>query len=123
MAFTITTQFAPGDEVHGIRSQQVKVWTPCAFCASSGHVSGANGHTRSCPECYGGTGRDEWLPEAWRYVGRMTVGQVRVEVDAGHVDERYMLVETGVGSGTLWKVADLFRSVRSAKGECKRRNP
>jgi hypothetical protein len=121
----LDTKFDLGSAVVGIRSQQKEYWARCEFCDATSEVTGANGESRRCPECHGRKGRKAWEPEAWRVVGTMTVGQVRVVVTAWPGDalaEEYMLVETGVGSGQVWQAADLFATLAEAEAACAERN-
>ncbi len=135
----ISTRFDLGQTVYAIASESARAWTDCAFCAASGRTSGCDGSWTTCPKCYGRKGHEEWLPMAWRVEdSAMTVGQVRVEITrspglAGEDlfdnympqegdEERYMLVETGVGSGTLWSAENLFASRAAALAACAERN-
>lgn len=131
----IDTKYDLGATVYVIANAQAKAWEPCDFCGESGRIVGANDEGRSCPECYGRRGRDVWLPTAWRSYGARTVGQVRVQIIdspgcAGADlfkpqktrDEEYMLVETGIGSGTVWKVEQLFATAEDAAAACEALN-
>lgn len=134
----INTAFDVGQVVYAVRSELAESWVPCGFCAASSRVVGANGETRPCPVCYGRGGRREWFAQARRLTGTLTIGQVRVAVTQSpglegeetfrnympqetHV-EKYMAVETGVGSGTVWKAADLFATRDEAQAACEERN-
>lgn len=134
----LVTRFDLGQVVYAVRHVSAPVWVPCGFCGASGRVTGANGESRSCPECYGRRGEQEWLPTAWRVAESLTLARVRLEVTAspgllgeGTFDnfmalsgreELYMAVESGVGSGTLWQAEDLFASVDEAEAACEVRN-
>lgn len=116
------SKFDVGDTVHAIKNEHAMTWVPCSFCGSTGGIVGASGKRRNCPECYGRAGSEEWLPKEWRAREPMTVGQVRLEIEARKTDERYMLRETGVGTGTLWSAEDLFATEDEAKAACADRN-
>ena len=144
---TFTTRFALGARVWivtGTSGQPIKL--PCRFCRGAGHfrVEGAAGATgfADCPECRrrSGAGMDGVPsvvavahPPQWKASGPLTVGQIELRVQADdpdpddyHVkreprDERYMVEETGVGSGSVYEVADLFASQEEAEEEAERR--
>ena len=72
----------------------------------------------------------DYITSSLSVIGPLTIGQVRVEVtDSDGVDwnelfdnykkqkkctEKYMCVETGIGSGTLYNVIDMFTSKEEA---------
>lgn len=130
----IDTTFDLGQTVYGIANTSVAVWVPCEFCDAQGTIVGANGKARSCPECFTRQGHEVRQPTAWRVQGAFTVGQVRVEVTRSRgLDgeelfdnfkaqegrkESYMLIETGVGSGTVHRVASLFATRDEAEAAC-----
>ena len=117
-----------------------KRWKPCAFCVGKGTIEGANGNTRECPDCRNGTGgRQVFDGRSWHVSSVRTVGQITIEqraeiIDAGendfsnlgnqnpHLKERYMMRETGIGSGNSYDVEDLFASTSEAQAEADRRN-
>jgi len=118
----LNTKFDLNAHVVAIRSQQKEYWARCEFCDAKGEITGVSGKIRPCPECGGRAGRKEWEPQAWRVVGTMTVGQVRFAVTQLTLAEEYMLVETGIGSGQVWKARDLFATVAEAEAACAERN-
>lgn len=135
----ITTRFDLGESAYAIASSSACNVVPCAFCAAEGHIEGRNDKRRVCPECHGRGSRDEWLPLAWRVQdGPLTIGQVRVEatrspgIEGKQLfanykaqegdEEHYMMVETGIGSGTLYSAADLFATRDEAEAACAERN-
>ena len=125
---TIETRYGLGDLVYGVTHRYGKTWKPCEFCGASGGIEGADGSARDCPECYGDKGTNEWGPRQW-FVDDMpmTVGQVRTTHTQGRFfkierEEEYMLAETGVGSGRVWKVENLFWSYGDAEDACAERN-
>jgi len=82
--------------------------------------------------------RHHWPSEVESVTGPLTVGQVRVSItDSPGVEgeemfdnymaqkdyeETYMLVEAGIGSGTVFDVKDLFHTSAGAHIEALRRN-
>lgn len=138
----IETKFDLGAIVWNAWNGIESYWDPCEFCAATGQVSSADGNTlRPCPECYGRKRAMKSRPKAWFVSGPFTVGQVRVEVtDSPGIDlsdepfewdnykakknseERYMLVETGIGTGTLHDAANLFATEEEALAACDERN-
>lgn len=134
----ITTQFDLGQKVWAIYSGRKEYTELCAFCDGHGRITGADGTRGSCPKCFGRGGKTGWHEQAWHVDRELTVGQVRVAVtdspgrDDEEVfdnfkaqtgrDEEYMCVETGVGSGTVWKAAMLFATHYEAQAECDQRN-
>lgn len=124
------TKFDLGDAVWCIGFGTRSDWVPCAFCNGKGRITGHDGSNSNCPECYGRKGRDENHTTQWKLNHQCpaTVGQIRVmEQAAGgryfaEKEERYMLWETGVGSGTVHKADCLFASKEEAIDECHRRN-
>jgi hypothetical protein len=128
----IVTRFDLGDTVWKSWNGTESYWAPCAFCDATGQISSADGNTiRPCPECYGGKGKKEWRPKAWLVLGPYTVGRVTVEITRREValdfrvddrEERYMCVETGIGSGALHSGNDLFSTEDDARAACDTRN-
>lgn len=135
----IETKFSNGDRVYAITSERVKVWHPCGFCGATGRIAGADATDRSCPECVGRRGSYTYEDKGWNVeLMPLTIGQVRVEItetpgsgDPDEIfdnfkprtdyDERYMCVETGVGSGTLHNGEKLFATREAAIAACDER--
>lgn len=130
----VETKYSCGDKVYCIESRQEAKSITCAFCDGKGRIVGANDESRTCPECYGRP-QQEYLPLKYMVGSDMlTVGLVRFECrkSAGligeemwdnykpqeSVIEEYMLVETGIGSGRVWKQGLLFSSKIEAQSEC-----
>jgi len=130
----IETKYSCGDKVYTISSKQEKRAVSCGFCGGKKRIEGKDGEKRVCPECYGRT-QYEYEPRKYMVdVPMCTVGQVRFEYTKskgieGEVmfdnykaqektAEEYMLVETGVGSGTLWKANLLHSTKDEAQMEC-----
>ncbi len=127
----LETKFNLYDKVWGIGRGMQSDWVKCGFCDGAGTVEGANGKARSCPDCFGRKGRNENHCTCWSISNNglpMVVGQVRImkqaaegSVSAGG-EERYMLKETGIGSGTLHCSERLFISKEQAQAGCDKLN-
>ena len=134
----LTTKFDLGQEVLAISQEHKTVFVPCEHCAGVGEVI-VDGATYSCQKCYGQKGNDKsvGMPWAIKFEGR--VGQVRAKIeypadpddslDNMERDEtktesqnEYMLLESGIGSGTIWYEDRLFASRPEAEAECDKRN-
>ena len=120
----ITTKFGIGDVVWEVWNGTKEIISPCSFCAGEGDVSGADGERKSCPSCYGRRKHTTWEPETWRVVRKLTIGEVRVRASINDVDdeETYMAVETGIGSGSIHNVSNLYATEAEADATCKERN-
>ena len=136
----IKTKFKFEDKVWYIRQEYKQDWTECSFCSGKGKLIGSDGSQEHCPKCYGRKGemklakKREWFPH-----GPYTVGQIRVCITGAFNDgeektfanfgnqeyrreEEYMMRETGIGSGTLYRAEHLFATEKLAKEECAKRD-
>ena len=123
----ITTKYSLGDVVYLIRRNRREDWESCGFCAAEGMITGADGKKKSCPECWGKKGKTTYHEMLWAVIsvpdgGRLTIGQYGFTKSRRQEEERYMAQETGIGSGSLYYVADLWPSLEEAQAECDRRN-
>jgi hypothetical protein len=126
----IHSKYDFGDEVWTIYSGNREVRTNCTGCEGEGEISLADGTSVKCPKCYGKKYSSDWEPARWRVGRQLTIGQIRAEVTAPGLRTypsssegiRYMCVETGVGSGTLYSEKDLFPNETLAELECEKRN-
>lgn len=125
------------DKVYNIHQASRPVWTPCKMCLGKGTIE-LNGETEDCPKCYSRGGDEVWEPTEWRImiecrdgwprtiVGspvRLTIGLIRLEHMKGRSPEWWcMCAETGVGSGSNYKMDNLFKTIEEAQAECDRRN-
>ena len=114
--------------------------TPCPFCGGEQFLEGKNGAKRRCPECFGSGNHTETGPAAYHVIGPYTIGRVRVEVtdspgapspsglDADNYKpqsgrrEEYMLAETGIGTGSVWRAEDLYATRAEAEAAAYARN-
>jgi hypothetical protein len=123
----IETKFDLGQAVWLVKRFPKRTTTPCPGCNGLGNVLLADGTFGRCPKCYGNKTKVETAPADWHVRGPMTIGNVRVSLfqvrdDNEHEDERmYMCRETGVGSGTLWREQDLFKTRQEAGDEASER--
>lgn len=136
----IVTKFNNDDKVYTIRKKNEIKWNPCEFCDGKGTIIGRNGELGICPECNGRRGKQSLHDLKWFYSEiPLTIGQVRVCVTGKYTaenesvfsnygsqqykyEEKYMLRETGIHSGSVWKVENLFSTLEEAKEECDKRN-
>ena len=142
----IKTKFSPGDKVFKIQNKPQQVEVKCRFCGGTGTILGLNGTNGECPECRGRGGKSKWLPTKWLVDSELTLGQVKVEItdspgiNGGCIEqdapdlafdnykpqqsqhEKYMAVETGIGSGSVWEAENLFTTRQEAEAECEKRN-
>ena len=131
----IESKFDLNETVWEISREMKKRFERCKFCDGEGKIE-LNNISRTCPECYGRNGswinvNLEWL------VGQqsLTIGSVRVEITSisktgifdniGEYDpeniEReftYMAYETGIGTGTIHREHELFKSIDLAQKRC-----
>lgn len=130
----ISTKFDIDDKVWKIVRSRPKVWEQCQFCGGSTSlidtlynegtgVTGLDGTTKKCPDCYGRGGAHKYLELEWYVLddSPYTVGQIQMQL--GHnPKETYMCHETGVGSGAVYRAEDLFATREQAEAECATRN-
>jgi len=125
-------QFTLGDKVYAIRNQSVSSCVVCGLCSGKGSVQLTQDNTRSvrCPDCYGNGSKNVFSKEKYVVVEPFpyTVGLVRTEIRTkNNVGGRlsiveYMLEETGIGSGTIWRDNQLFSTIEAANKACENLN-
>lgn len=137
----IDTKYNMFDKVWLIQSQKKKTWIECSFCGGKGHIYGQDNSNRECPKCYGRCGKHEYGENHWQVIQSLTIGMIRAEIigedpigTPGHEEfsnygpqkyrytEEYMCKETGIRSGSVYKVGLLWPSKEEAQKECDRRN-
>lgn len=146
------TKFNIGDSVYIVHTSREPTRIPCTKCNGEIKVvDGYEYVCTFCKNaCYTGKFADGSPVEIWHEKTSIcipyqhnwdngvpgkkthTIGKINVEFtgknydrynkECGKVIVRYMCVETGVGSGTLWKEEDCFASEEEALEECGRRN-
>ena len=124
------SRFNLGDKVYYVGTRTTRQYDRCQACGGAGRVE-INGNTFSCNAC-SGLGRKE-LPwkEEWFVSDKIgTIGMIRAELtDAEWVsgkeerfEETYMIDISGVVSGTVHNVSNLFTTREEAEAECIKRN-
>ena len=103
----ITTKFSIGDVVWTARVCESYEQAQCDECLGSKQwkciTPAGSTFMVQCAECYALSQRRVFTPN----VERVTIGSVRTDTrDSSPV--RYMCVETGIGSGTVWGEEKLF---------------
>lgn len=117
---TVTTRFGLGDVVFYLRHELVARHAACGACSGTGAIllpQTQRGYV-GCPDCGGYAHQGPLIDtvDAYDITGPLTVGEVRVVVNNdGALTESYMCVETGVGSGTVYKSDRLFVSLDAAE--------
>lgn len=119
----VTTKFSIGNTVWLIRQSKKSRFDPCPTCLGEGEVVGADQRGVWCRFCSGsGRVHVEWYDE-WDVVGALTIGLVRYEAAYdGKIEESYMAHETGVHSGSVYRIRDLFPTKTKAQMNCDVRN-
>lgn len=118
---TITTKYSVGDVVYHAWTTTERRQHPCPDCKGSRHwtahsPAGAE-YTFACPRCaasfrsFNGAGLD--YTSHTPAVSKLTIGSVRFSSSDGGAE--YMCHETGVGSGTIYKEANLFENEEEAQ--------
>ena len=128
----IVTAFEIGQAVFEVALESEAVWETCTACEGTGKVT-LHGESLCCPKCHGKGGKNVWMPRRWKVKGPFHVGQVEVCVRApqphqsaiaderwvqdGEVwrEEKYMLVQTGVGSGRVYRASRLYATAEEAQ--------
>ena len=122
----VETRFSCGDEIWTIYSEQTYRKVDCLTCERSGEVT-IGAEKFICPKCHGQSKHDKYVGNLWHIGYNSRVGQVTYEhrVGTGYEDGvkiEYMIVATGVGSGTLYKEDNVFASREEAQSVCDARN-
>ncbi len=125
----LTAKFEVGQEVYAVsnRSDTRQKHVECDLCNSTGKVK-VNGREEEyeCPCCHG---RMETEHYGYKYViayHGATIGKVSVEEYAKKYSRNnksrvtYMLEETGVGSGQVWREERLFITEEEANEFCEK---
>ena len=126
------SKFSIGDTVWAVRSQWSHRIVKCLTCANTGKVK-IGAEEFICPKCNGRAAHPQFAGHKYYVDESGIVGQVRIE----HTDHEkfythrseepnpkfeYMIDATGVGSGTIWKEADLFATREEAQRFCDAQN-
>jgi predicted RNA-binding Zn-ribbon protein involved in translation (DUF1610 family) len=118
----LTTKFNLGQEVWAITSSSATRIVHCETCKREGVVT-IGGEQFTCPKCGGTSKHPRHIGQRWYVSEHSTIGKVEVErysrPDQIHEDKvSYMIEETGIGSGLIWKEDRLFATEREALEAC-----
>jgi len=119
------SKFNLHQRVYIIRHQPQKITKKCEACLSTGKIVTQTNLVMGCPKCWGNPLYTR-LPAKWIVANPekpYAIGQIRGKVDFSQKPQyKYMLEETGIGSGTLWAQDLLYDNIEKAQKECDRRN-
>lgn len=121
---TITTKYSVGDVVYHASTVQTRKQHPCPDCNGTRKwkaQSPAGGEFEfACPRCSASYQSDRDLSLDYTayapIAGKLTIGSIQVNTAPGSYDHgnRYMCIETGVGSGSIYDEARLFETEDAA---------
>lgn len=122
---TITTKYSIGDIVFFASTTVVQKQHPCPDCLGSRHWKATSpagqDYDIACPRCSARYSSNDDLSLTYSAstptVRRLTVGSVQYNSEKSGWDAgaRYMCVETGVGSGSVYGENDLYPSEEEAQ--------
>lgn len=122
----LVPKFEVGQRVFAVSniSDTKKVHVDCNICNSTGAVE-INGEKFVCPSCHGRTNTEHY---GFKYVisyhgariGRVSTEEYAKKYYSYESKITYMLEETGVGSGRVWKEERLFATEDEAKEFCEK---
>lgn len=120
----IETKYSVGDKVFFAGTTTERKQHPCPDCRGEKHwhvTSPAGGEYKvACPRCSSRFMSDTGLSLDYTAhvpsVRRLTIGSVQFNSAVGSYDSgaRYMCIETGVGSGSVYDEANLFQTEQEA---------
>lgn len=125
----LQAKFKVGQKVYAVsnKSDSREIHVKCDVCNSTGKVK-VNGRDEEyiCPACKGRTETEHY---GYNYVisyPRAKIGKVQIEEYSKKYEKeyksnvKYMLEETGVGSGSLWREDRLFATEKDAQDFCEK---
>ena len=136
----LTSQFDIGQKVVLIENRSKPTYITCTGCNGTGKIMLADGTTACCPKPRCSLGKVRHYPKpTWGIAGMLTIGLIRIEyrdspgypseINADNyapqrgMEERYMCVETGIGTGSVYTPQEhIFATPEAAQAECDRRN-
>lgn len=127
----IETKYNLGDYLFPITRGMTEIAVVCGFCAGRGTITGADGLSRPCPDCYGSRTKtisslEQWVVGDMYRVRRIEANRASDDMNAetsDHWPDRYMrIIYMAGGSGTMWEESRLFPSKEQAQAECDRLN-
>lgn len=116
----IKTKFNLGDEVFVINCYSELVKTKCPICNGNKFIN-IKGRQFKCPnkDCYDGYlhHRED---RKWHIAYNSFVGNIKFEVyrDYGGIEISYMIDQTGIGTGSVWRENTLFATEEEAQARC-----
>ena len=115
------SHFNLGDKAYWLQSTHKELFEQCPSC-EAGHLVMKDGRQLQCPRCKGKGVVSTRSGHKW-FVGQsLTIGQIRFEVSSEESKEQYMCRETGVGSGYVLPISDLYKTAALAQAEADKRN-
>lgn len=122
MMATLTTKYSVGDKVFLATTTTTRKQRPCPDCLGSRKWKAVAASGReyefTCPRCSNGyrSYNDISLDytEIAPHVRPLTIGSVRVDTASSDRPVEYMCVETGIGSGNLYRESEMFSDEASA---------
>lgn len=123
-------KFELGQKVYAVTSvySNKEQHVTCDVCNSTGMVE-IKGQEYNCPSCHG---KMETVHLGFKYVishEKAEIGKINMELYSKRYERqyksevRYMLRETGVGSGSLWREERLFATKAEAQEFCDKYAP
>ena len=101
------------------RTEQVQ----CPDCEGKGFLISQVNREVGCPGCYGRTTVTAVVCDGWNVSDKViTVGRICMTIRNDDREEEYMCYETGIGSGTSYRIRNIFPTEEEAQAECDRRN-
>jgi hypothetical protein len=122
----IETKYSIGDKVWYVSEDMLSKSIGCTVCKDTKEIT-IEGLNFQCPNCVTRHNNSRWCRRAY-ISGSSRIGSVRYEITAEDynkqtkIEIRYMLYDTGVGSGSLWDEAKLFSSKSEAQAWCDNQN-
>lgn len=124
----IKTKFDLGQTVYGVKPTTEDIWEDCPICGGTGYVD-IKDKKYECPDwdCHQGKVFKGIKYNQYKIVCHSKIGQVRVEIRKDSYKECYMLVATGIETGTLWYDDEeygsrMFATKQEAEEFCKEKN-
>ena len=126
----LKAKYKVGQRVYAVshKSDSRQIHVKCDVCNSTGKVK-IEGRDEEyvCPVCYGRTDTEHYGYMYTISYCEATIGKIEIEEYAPEYsyksEVKYMLRETGVGSGRLWKEDRLFATEEEANEFCEKYIP
>ena len=119
---TFEFKFDIGQRVFIIGRSQKQQYKKCEHCNGTGWLKTLVDEKILCPKCHFGS-NIKYDPIQYNVEdGFFTIGQQRVYISKSKTEEQYMCDESGIGSGTIYYVKNIFKTKKEAQEECNKRN-